>query len=918
MWNHAATMKGDLRKMERRMAALEARLRQVENELANPQTATPAPPAPAPPPTSAPPPPEPPKPPPLAGRTTEGPAASATVPPSQPAPPPPAPPRPPPPPGFDWTGFLRNVYLLPPETEDNLEAQLGAWWATRIGGMLAVIALIFLGVYVSQFASPLVRFLQLAAVSAIITGLGLFLERRTPQFGRVVTAAGLATGFFTCFAAHSVPAMRIVESQTLGALLQLAGAVGIFAVAAWKDSRNIAVLAVVFAGLGQGFLLYEQGGAVALPALWSLSLLAAGLLAVKRWIAPAFCAAGILLLLSGVHCFALRPPGGFPAWWTMVLGLGLHMAALQCADLWAWRGRADKPVDLRRLFQTLHLGGASSLAVLVAWIVHNKVDGLDRIDTTAYLFGGLLLALAGLCHLCRDADQVTMPMVKGAALIALGIVVGMDGYGRWMGLLLQATVLLLPAVRSRYRWMTILPLAAWGIAATTFFLHEEIAGLGTGLAWMRIAFVVASALLLAGTWRYAHRLDDQQPWWCGVALGVVLIAASLMTAESAWIIPFACALGLVCAAAGWRWSPATVSGMVIPVSVYLVLRFVVVGSGPPAAQTLSATCLLALLLATYLRIPYRLEWNTPVAITMIVVWQVLVFRLFAFDWQLVVSAVTAWTVLRIGLGFGRREIADLAALPLWLGTALAWWSSDVAAASVPVLVVTAAGAALAWAAAGWAAMRVPRQWLPASARDWVMSIPCGAMTLLACAVADEEFVDATTIIFLCASMGVWAYVWMRLRPAAYLSVVFLWFGCVSFAVEGQPVFEACCVAAVCLLHLWSLGRAPSMVARQAWRSLVAVTLLATMFHFFLRPDLAAITTIGWGATALLVVVCGFVLKAVELRAIGFVGLGLAIVRLFAVDIQDTLYRIIAFGVLAVTFLGIGGLYTVFRDRVSGR
>lgn len=91
--------------------------------------------------------------------------------------------------------WLEPLQLWPPSGEENAEVRLGAWWATRIGALLAVIGVVFLGIYVSRDASPWVRLAEVGAVTAGTIGLGMWLERKLPKFGAVLFGAGLALAY---------------------------------------------------------------------------------------------------------------------------------------------------------------------------------------------------------------------------------------------------------------------------------------------------------------------------------------------------------------------------------------------------------------------------------------------------------------------------------------------------------------------------------------------------------------------------------------------------------------------------------------------------------------------------------------------------------------------------------------------------
>lgn len=99
--------------------------------------------------------------------------------------------------------------------------QLGAWWATRLGIFFAVIGAVFFGAYVSLNTPPWVKFVELLGVSLGIVALGAWLERKTPRFGQVVFAGGLALVFFATMAAYTVPGVKVLESRLAAACWQV-------------------------------------------------------------------------------------------------------------------------------------------------------------------------------------------------------------------------------------------------------------------------------------------------------------------------------------------------------------------------------------------------------------------------------------------------------------------------------------------------------------------------------------------------------------------------------------------------------------------------------------------------------------------------------------------------------------------------
>ncbi|MBC8009220.1 MAG: DUF2339 domain-containing protein, partial [Burkholderiales bacterium] len=178
----------------------------------------------------------------------------------------------------DW---LERLQLWPPATDEegNAEARLGAWWATRIGALLAVIGVVFFGVYVSLHTPPWVKFCELLAVALGVTALGAWLERRLPAFGAVVFAGGLALGFFTAYAGHVVPAVRVFDSIWASVFWQGVAVAVIVGAALWRRAPLIATMAI---GLGHVTAVFSGRGGFDGFALGAAALLGVVAVALRR------------------------------------------------------------------------------------------------------------------------------------------------------------------------------------------------------------------------------------------------------------------------------------------------------------------------------------------------------------------------------------------------------------------------------------------------------------------------------------------------------------------------------------------------------------------------------------------------------------------------------------------------------------
>ena len=149
-------------------------------------------------------------------------------------------PTPPPPPKKPWSERLKSVFAF--------EEVLGKNWAGKAGIVLVVIGMAFLGIY-ELGATPLGKVVLFLVGSAPLLGGGIYLERneRYQLLGRVGIGGGWALLFFTSYAIHHVPAMMVLTSETLDAVLMLAVAVAMAAHTLRYKSQLVTGLAFLLA-----------------------------------------------------------------------------------------------------------------------------------------------------------------------------------------------------------------------------------------------------------------------------------------------------------------------------------------------------------------------------------------------------------------------------------------------------------------------------------------------------------------------------------------------------------------------------------------------------------------------------------------------------------------------------------------------
>lgn len=121
--------------------------------------------------------------------------------------------------------------LLSPETVpasdvhraslSDLEARLGGNWLNKIGVVIFVIGIVFLIGYSFQFLGAAGKILIGYLVSAALLTGGILLERKNQfsLYGKGLIGGGWALLYFTTYAMHYLPAVRIVENDLLALIM---------------------------------------------------------------------------------------------------------------------------------------------------------------------------------------------------------------------------------------------------------------------------------------------------------------------------------------------------------------------------------------------------------------------------------------------------------------------------------------------------------------------------------------------------------------------------------------------------------------------------------------------------------------------------------------------------------------------------
>ena len=134
----------------------------------------------------------------------------------------------------------------PVASKESFEVRLGTYWLPRIGIAVLLTGMVFLVTWSYQYLGRGGKVGLSYLCCALLGALGLWLEKKTPAFGRVLLAGALALTYFITYALHFVPAFRVIDSVPVALTLLVLVVAAIVIVANRKQSALIAGMALFF------------------------------------------------------------------------------------------------------------------------------------------------------------------------------------------------------------------------------------------------------------------------------------------------------------------------------------------------------------------------------------------------------------------------------------------------------------------------------------------------------------------------------------------------------------------------------------------------------------------------------------------------------------------------------------------------
>lgn len=836
----------------------------------------------------------------------------------------------------------------PPKSDTSFELDFGKVWFVRIGIVILLTGLVFLGNYayqnwIREMSNGLrLTALFLCAVALAETGRRLSKKENLHRFGEVLLAGGMAFFYYCTFAAHHVARLKVIDSPALAAVLLFMSAGAIAAVSWIRQAKITAAFALVLAAY-------------------------ATMLQPIGWMS---CVSNLLLAAVGLF-FMLKPGWAGPGWASM---LGSYAAFLgsqilsrveygytsdPLAILWflppLWimfaapgmLGRFRESLSERaRAWFTGINNGLFFLMFSALWI-----DQYDQADywKVAAVFGSVLLML-GIIGRRQDTVAGGVNISQGLAIATFALILKLDGYQ--LALVLAAESLMLAS-------------AAWKFRGRSEVVFSLLAGLGSaGLLIINDASLFQStpiwsialtALMIAAASTVMVRVKPIVQDFYGFVRfysGLLLIAAALV-ATNLCLFRLDSATGLITAgllasllsAAHLKLDPKHLQ----PESIWVSLWFlgVSVWIGFHVESTWPLCALVALTLAacwlwhrqpeekseqpsldlTYQ--PALPAWLFSFAATFFI-WQVATDLSPSFREDFLFNQIAALSLLAIALFIRCPRLTITSALLGFLSLGYLLEPSGRVTSHIFTTVV------ICFAAAGL----LHSSWARANTTELLRYI--------------------SSIIFRFTAFVAYMVGWYQVSPEAWGDWIALtsMLGIIAFALLKRTCFLEC-VGWIIMSVIWLFLETMSTpwgesAEHHSWRGvMVILALLVLTTAYKLRPSLtgyyeeqkdllkfcAGLTCVvitlwatqmlvwrfDWKPAAVLWTILGFIFVSTGLwqrlhvaRVIGFLLLALSLGKLFVSDVWDftAFMRVVSFIVLGAALILLGLFYNKFAPAIK--
>lgn len=401
----------------------------------------------------------------------------------------------------------------PPDSErpgdGSFEMRLGTYWLVRVGIVMVLTAMVFFGRYAYQNyigqLGPAGKISILYLVSGVLVGFGVALQRKDEavrRYGEVLFAGGLAGVYFTTFAAHYIPNLRIIDSALLAGALLLAWA----GVMVWiADRRQSEVLALFAIGLAYYSSAITKIDWFTLFSNLVLTLAVVFFLVRNRWATLSVISLGATYASYGYWRFYSNEGWGVQTelpLQTVQKGVAFLAAYWIAFTAAAFLSRTPKLTGPARvMFGTLNNGALFGLTLLT--MAHLQQTGFWKLSLG---FGLVLVGLAWVAKRTLESEPAmeSAYLTQGLLLLTVGFIAKFSGMNLALILAAQSVLLLFlgyrldrPLLRGG-AWVVAGLGAVYGLAS---YVDRERPHLLLG--------IVLGAFMVINAWQTAQREAPQ-------------------------------------------------------------------------------------------------------------------------------------------------------------------------------------------------------------------------------------------------------------------------------------------------------------------------------------------------------------------------------------------------------------------------
>lgn len=432
---------------------------------------------------------------------------------------------------------------------DSFELKLGTYWLVRIGVLLLLTGLVFLGNYTYQNlivnlgAGGKLSLMYAGSLALVGAGWGILRKERSAQlrnYGRVLLAGGMAAVYFTTYAAYYLPNLRVFPGPVSAGAVLLAWTCAMVLISVRSRSEMMGLFAI---GLGYYTAAINSLTAFTLFSNFLLSLAGVCLLLLQRWVRlTTFALVATYLAYAFWRIYRVGLPwfGSMPvesvwyahwflsAYWVLFTVGGM----LTRANFWSENRRA--------IFLSANNGLYFGLAALGF-----AAESPGAFWKLAFCAGTVWIGMAGLSHRVQLGRTVENAyLVQGVALVTLGCMTYFTGMQLPVVLSVQAGVLLVLSDVLRREVMRATALVVGMISFVSWILASlqdpEQVALWAGLATAIAYFFTASWWEKRTKGNLTNATSGEQgAWVLGIMAwltGWVTLAVRLSAEQLPWVM----------------------------------------------------------------------------------------------------------------------------------------------------------------------------------------------------------------------------------------------------------------------------------------------------------------------------------------------------------------------------------------------